>query len=144
MNNDYLIVNKKILPDYLEKVIEARDLLARKEVSTVTEAVQKAGISRNTYYKYKDFVYLPNTDAQRHAVISLILKDEPGALSSLINAITKTHANILTISQALPIAGKANVLISLDITNINCTIDELTSSLKKLPYARHVYLDAVE
>ena len=53
MNTDYLIVHKKILPEYLEKVIYARNLLERHEVPTVTEAVQKAGISRNTYYKYK-------------------------------------------------------------------------------------------
>ena len=50
----YLIVHKKILPDYLEKVIETRELLASREAATVTEAVQRAGISRNTYYKYKN------------------------------------------------------------------------------------------
>ena len=50
MSSDYLIVNKKLLPDFLDKVIEARNLLESREALTVTEAVQKAGISRNTYY----------------------------------------------------------------------------------------------
>ena len=53
MAEKYLIVNKKILPDYLDKVIEARHLLMSCEVLTITEAVQRVGISRNTYYKYK-------------------------------------------------------------------------------------------
>ncbi len=80
MSSDFLIVHKKILPDYLEKVIEARNMLEAKEAATVTEAVQKAGISRNTYYKYKDYVF-PYDDSRqtRRAVISLIVKDESGA-----------------------------------------------------------------
>ena len=53
MKKDFLIVSRKILPDYLDKVIYARNLLTNHEASTITEAVQKAGISRNTYYKYK-------------------------------------------------------------------------------------------
>ena len=56
MKSDFLIVHKKILPDYLDKVIEARKLLENKECSTVKEAVKQVGISRNTYYKYKDYV----------------------------------------------------------------------------------------
>ena len=54
MEKDYLIVSRKILPDYLDQVIQARDLLSSHEVSSVTEAVKKAGISRSTFYKYKD------------------------------------------------------------------------------------------
>ena len=104
-----------------------------------------AGISRNTYYKYKDYVF--DTDApmaKRHAVISMILKDESGSLSSVINALSDLNTNILTISQAIPIASKANVLISLDITNMTCTVDELTAALKRLPSSRRVHLDAIE
>lgn len=145
MSNDFLIVNKKILPDYLEKVIEARNLLENHEVSTVTEAVSKAGISRNTYYKYKDFVYShQEASASRHAVLTLILKDEAGSLLPVISLVTELQTNILTISQALPVAGKANVLITLDITAMKCTIDELTNKLKSLRSVRSVHLDAVE
>ncbi|MDO4413995.1 MAG: ACT domain-containing protein [Erysipelotrichaceae bacterium] len=145
MSKDYLIVNKKILPDYLEKVIEARTLLENHEVSTVTEAVAKAGISRNTYYKYKDFVFSQQeTSLSRHAVLTLILRDEAGSLSSVISTVTEEKTNILTISQALPVAGKANVLITLDITNMKCTMDDLTAKLKSLRSVRSVHLDAIE
>lgn len=145
MNNDYYVIHKKMLPDFIDKVIYARTLLETKEVSTVTEAVQKAGISRNTYYKYKDYIYERKKDeVSRHAIISLILKDERGALSSVINVLSEMHTNILTISQALPVANKANVLISLDITHIKGTIEDLTDRLKKLNHTRSVHLDAIE
>ena len=56
-NNKYLLVDKSILPPYFEKVIEARELLAGGVTKDVSKAVQMVGISRSTYYKYKDYVY---------------------------------------------------------------------------------------
>ena len=145
MKSDFLIVHKKILPDYLDKVIEARKLLENKECSTVKEAVKKVGISRNTYYKYKDYVYeTSDNKANRHAVISLILKNENGSLASVIHVLTNLGTSILTISQAIPIHEKANVLLSLDITSLSCSIDEMLSSLKEISSVRSVHLDAME
>lgn len=54
---DYFYVHKKILPNYLEKVLEAREMLDSREAATVTEATERIGISRNTYYRYKDYVF---------------------------------------------------------------------------------------
>ncbi len=145
MRSDYYIIHKSILPEYLDKVIYARNLLSNHEVNTVTEAVQMAGISRNTYYKYKDFVYEQNNVSNtRHAVITLILKDESGSLSSVIHTLSQYETSILTISQAIPIDHKANVLISLDVTNMTCSIQELLLKLKELPHVRKVQLDGVE
>ncbi len=145
MKSDFLIVHKKILPDYLDKVIEARKLIENKECSTVKEAVKKVGISRNTYYKYKDYVYeTSDNKANRHAVISLILKNENGSLASVIHVLTNLGTSILTISQAIPIHEKANVLLSLDITSLSCSIDEMLSSLKEISSVRSVHLDAME
>ena len=145
MSSDFLIVKKDILPDYLEKVIYARNLLDSHEAATITEAVRIAGISRNTYYKYKDSVYaVKETSVPRHAVVSLILKDEPGVLSLVLQELSNCGTSILTISQAIPIAGKANVLISLDITHMSLPIDELISRLKNLSPVRSAHLDAME
>ena len=145
MKSDCLIVHKKILPDYLDKVIEARKLIENKECSTVKEAVKQVGISRNTYYKYKDYVYeTSDNKTNRHAVISLILKNENGSLASVIHVLTNLGTSILTISQAIPIHEKANVLLSLDITSLSCSIDEMLSSLKEISSVRSVHLDAME
>ena len=145
MKSDFLIVHKKILPDYLDKVIEARKLIENKECSTVKEAVKQVGISRNTYYKYKDYVYeTSDNKTNRHAVISLILKNENGSLASVIRVLTNLGTSILTISQAIPIHEKANVLLSLDITSLSCAIDEMLSALKEISSVRSVHLDAME
>ena len=144
MKSDYLIVHKKLLPKYLEKVIEARDLLNSHEVSSISEAVKKVGISRNTYYKYKDYVFDQKSENRRHAVISLVLKDSPGTLSSVISALTNKRCNIVTISQAVPLAGLATVLITIDIRELEGSIDELIRELKKLSATKTVQLSAVE
>ncbi len=140
-----MIVHKKILPDYLEKVIEARNLLESKEVTTVTDAVKVVGISRNTYYKYKDYVFPYDSGRNvRRAVMSFIIKDESGSLSSILSALSSFSISILTISQAVPVAGKANVLLSVDISKVNTNLDEVIHKINQLPTVKNAHLDAVE
>ena len=73
MIEKYLIINKKVLPDYFEKVVDAKNLV--EHGFDVSSAVKKVGISRSTYYKYKDYVFTPNEDTTRgkRAIISLLL-----------------------------------------------------------------------
>ena len=115
----YYIVDSAILPDVLDKVIEARSLLQNGEVKQVSEAVKRVGISRGTYYKYKDYVFLPDKGmSARKAVISLMLHHDKGILSEVLNVMSKTNANILTINQNIPIHGWASVVISFDISEM--------------------------
>ena len=144
MLENYLIVHKKLLPPYLEKVIEARELLNSHKVDSISQAVKKVGISRNTYYKYKDFVFKEKSENSRHAVLSLVLKDSQGALSSVISCLSHKATNIVTISQAVPLSGLASVLITIDISQMSDSLDELISDLKKLPATRKVDLSAIE
>ena len=144
MKSDYLIVHKKLLPPYLEKVIEARELLNSHKVDSISQAVKKVGISRNTYYKYKDFVFKEKSENSRHAVLSLVLNDSQGALSSVISCLSHKATNIVTISQAVPLSGLASVLITIDISQMSDSLDELISDLKKLPATRKVDLSAIE
>ena len=144
MKSDYLIVHKKLLPAYLEKVIEARELLNSHKVDSISQAVKKVGISRNTYYKYKDFVFKEKSENSRHAVLSLVLKDSQGALSSVISCLSHKATNIVTISQAVPLSGLASVLITIDISQMSDSLDELISDLKKLPATKKVDLSAIE
>ncbi len=145
MKSDYMIVHRSILPDYYEKVIETRKLLAENENMSVTEAVKQTGISRNTWYKYKDYVFDPEENTGfKKAVISLILDDESGALSSVINELSRLGTSILTISQSLPVQGKANVMISLDTADMACASSEMIRALKKIKPVRAARLEAFE
>ncbi|MGB0404909.1 MAG: ACT domain-containing protein [Fusobacterium sp.] len=133
MKGKYLIVSKKILPDYYEKVIEARRILELGKTKSVSEAVKMVGISRSTYYKYKDDVFLPcNSNLGKKALVSLMLEHKRGVLSEVINYLSTVNGNIITINQNMPINNSASVIISLDISDINIPIEEIIVGLKDI------------
>ena len=145
MTKKYLIVNKKILPDVYEKVIEARNLINENSNINISEAVKKVGISRSTYYKYKDYVFSPTENSiGRMAVLSLMLSHKKGILSQVINDISKHNANILTINQTIPINEKANVSLSLDISGVDIAVDEMIDNIKKIEGVVSVSLLSIE
>ena len=130
MKNNYLIVEKSILPDCCEKVIEARTLLAEGRYRDVSEAVKAVGISRSTYYKYKDFVFFPDDfSPHRKAVISLSLAHETGKLGEVLGVVSSCGASVLTINQNLPINGKAHLVLSLDLTEAECSAEEIAEKI---------------
>ena len=130
INNKYLLVDKEILPSYYEKVIEARSLLSSGKVKDVSEAAKLVGISRSTYYKYKDYVFATNSDVNgRKAIISFTLAHKPGILSEVLSILSLNGANILTITQNLPVNSKAHVVMTIDVTALK---QDLTPLLKEL------------
>lgn len=131
MHNKYLIVDKNIVPDYFEKVIEARDLIKSGRCTNVSEAVKIVGISRSTYYKYKDSVFLPSdNDIGKKALISVMLEDKSGALSEVLNLISSCECNIITINQNIPINGVASVVISLDVSKATSHIEDILEKIE--------------
>lgn len=145
MGKEFLIVSKEILPDYYDKVIEARNLLSEGKVKGVSEAVKMVGISRSTYYKYKDFVFTPSENSMgRKALISVMLAHKKGALSEVLNYISFVNGNILTINQNIPINDVASVIISMDISETTITIEEIIVALKKFDFVKSAKLVAME
>lgn len=145
MLKKYLIVSKKILPDVYEKVIEARNLINSGSVKGISEAVKEVGISRSTYYKYKDYVFAPSENSiGRKAVLSMMLRHEKGVLSSVLNFLSGAKVNILTINQNIPINGKASVSVSLDISDIDQSIDDIIIDMKKVKGVSSVKLLSIE
>ena len=145
MLDNYLIIHKSILPEYYEKVVAARRLLEEGRVREVSQAVKDVGISRSTYYKYKDFILEPSEMAGgRKAVLSVMLSHEPGVLSAVLGHISEQGASVLTITQSLPIRGKASVTISLDISEMSCTMTELMQKIEHSSGVEQARLVAVE
>lgn len=145
MLDNYLIIHKSILPEYYEKVLEARHLLEDGKIKDVSQAVRQVGISRSTYYKYKDYILEPtDVSAGRKAVFSMMLAHEQGVLSALLRKISDARGNVLTITQSLPIRGKASVTISLDISDMEENFSNLFSELETIPGVEQLRLLAVE
>lgn len=145
MLSDYLIVEKSALPDYFIKVVEAHRLLQSGVYSQVIDAVHAAGISRSTYYKYKDKILEPSQlTVGRKASLMLQLNHRAGMLSKVIGTLSDWNANILTITQSLPIHGKASIMLSIDLSQLTEPMDALIESLDAIEGVEHVRLLALE
>ena len=53
----YFVVRERAVPEVLLKVVQAKKLLDSEKVSTVQEAAEQTGISRSSFYKYKDDIF---------------------------------------------------------------------------------------
>lgn len=145
MLSDYLIVEKSALPDYFIKVVEARRLLQSGVYSQVIDAVHAAGISRSTYYKYKDKILEPSQlTVGRKASLMLQLNHRAGMLSKVIGTLSGCNANILTITQSLPIHGKASIMLSIDLSQLSKGIDAMVDELTAIDGVDQVRLLALE
>ncbi|MCI9468184.1 MAG: ACT domain-containing protein [Oscillospiraceae bacterium] len=127
----YYLVQGDVLPDVFLKVVGARELLNTGEAKTVMEAVERMGISRSAFYKYKDSV-LPFRDMTRGRIFTfnLFLRDEMGVLSGILAIFAEVGANILTINQNIPSGGVALVTIAARLDNASETPDQLLVRLK--------------
>ena len=145
MLKSYLIIERTALPDYFLKVVEARKLLENGVCDQVSEAVRRVGISRSTYYKYKDRIIEPSELNIGHkATLMLTLTHEAGNLSRVLNEVSAFGANILTIIQSLPLHGTASIMISLDTNKMEHAIEQLIDDLQRLEGVEKVRLLAVE
>ncbi|KEI04247.1 ACT domain-containing protein [Clostridium botulinum] len=141
----YLIVNTKILPEVFEKVLQAKELLRTGKAKDITEAAKVVGISRSSYYKYKDFVFsvLEGTHVQK-ATIGLLLSHKTGTLSRILDRIAQINGNILTINQDIPVNNGASVTITFDISNMKMELQEFLNEIKKMDNVVKVSLIAME
>ena len=104
----YFVLKQKAVPEVLLKVVEAKRLLDSGKAVSVQEAAENVGISRRSFYKYKDDIFPFHDNAKGKTITMVIqLDDEPGLLSVVLRIVADYHANILTIHQSIPVNGIA-------------------------------------
>ncbi len=130
----YFIVEASVLPEVYRKVAEAKRLLETGEERTVNGAARRTGISRSAFYKYKDAVR-PFRDMLHGGVVTvqMLLRDQPGALSSVLNLLADWGGNVLTINQAIPGGGAAAVTVGLETGGLSSGVEELLAVLRERP-----------
>ena len=122
---EFYIVDKRILPNSIQSVIKVNDLVQHSKMSKY-EAIKKVGISRSTYYKYKDYIFQPSDNSiGKKALLSIMVKDKKGVLSGILNLLYSIDCNILTINQNIPINGTASVTISIDLSDSGIPIEDI-------------------
>ena len=71
----YFVVTKKAVPEVLLKVVEAKRLLESGKLPTIQDAVDAVGISRSSFYKYKDDIF-PFHDSTQGKTVTLSMQIE--------------------------------------------------------------------
>ncbi len=129
----FLVIEKTVLPEVFEKVLYASSLLEMGEAKNTSEATKKAGISRSVYYKYKDSVFpYTRSSAKGMITVQVVLSDRPGVLANFLSIFHNANANILTVTQNIPIKGRAFVSVSANTTHMSINMDEFLYNLKTL------------
>lgn len=141
----FYLVSSSILPEVIEKVVEAQNLLRSGKTRRICEAVKMVGISRGTFYKYKDSIFpFEAGQSSRKAIITLVIHDEKGVLSMILTRIAQLNCNVLAINQTIPINRVSNVVLTLDITDMPQSIEDLVALLRQLDHVSSCSLVSVE
>ena len=135
----YYVVREKAVPEVLLKVVEAKWLLDSKKVETVQEAADQVGISRSSFYKYKDDIF-PFRDDVKGKTLTFMLQmhDEPGLLSDVLNVVAEYRANILTIHQSIPTNGVATLTLSVEILPATGDVSSMIETIESRPDVQYL------
>ena len=143
--SEYFLVKKNAVPEVLLKVVEAKRLLDLEKVSSIQEATEAVGISRSSFYKYKDDIFPFHEDTQgRTITLTFQMDDEPGKLSEVLGIVAGVGANILTIHQSIPINGVATLSLSMQILQNTKDVSQMITDMENTQGVHHVKIIAKE
>ena len=141
----YYVVTGKAVPEVLLKVVEAKKLLDAEKVLTVQEATDQVGISRSSFYKYKDDIFPFHENAKGRTITMIMqMDDEPGALSEVLGKVAEYNANILTIHQSVPINGIASLTMSIEVLPTTKDLSEMMEQMESQKEIHYVKILARE
>lgn len=135
LDQKFYLVREDVLPEAMKKTLDAKELIERRKADSVWDAVKKVDLSRSAFYKYRDTVF-PFHTIVKERIITLFfhLEDRSGTLSELLGVVARYHGNVLTIHQTIPLQGRANVTLSLNVTDMQTNLDHLLAELKRLEF----------
>ena len=143
--SSYYVIKEKAVPEVLLKVVETKSLLETGKVMTVAEAVERTGISRSSFYKYKDDIFVFHDSSEgKTLTFTCEMEDEPGILSILLGIIAEYGANVLTIHQSIPINNMASLSISLQILPSTRDVAKMVEDMESLSGVHSIKIVARE
>jgi chorismate mutase len=139
MDKKFYLVREDVLPEAMKKTIDAKEMIDRGKAESIWDAVQKVDLSRSAFYKYRDTVF-PFSSIIKERLITLFfhLEDRSGTLSKLLGVVASAGCNVLTIHQTIPLQGRANVTLSLNVSDMGIGLDDLLSQLSELEFVEKV------
>lgn len=145
MSNEYLLISSKIAPEAFMKVLQVKKMLSEGKSTKINDAIAATGISRSTFYKYKDYVFEYNKKGvERVFTFFFDLADVSGVLSEILKIFAQGGFNVLTINQNIPVNGYANVTITARYGGEDVSFEELAAEIRQLNGVNKVQLLAVQ
>ena len=90
------------------------------------------GISRSSFYKYKDDIFPFHDNAKGKTITFMIqMDDETGLLSDVLHIVADYHANILTIHQSIPVNGVATLTLSVEVRDNTGNISKMVEEIEE-------------
>ena len=129
----FFVLREKAVPEVLLKVVEAKRLLDSGKMTSVQDATEAVGISRSSFYKYKDDIF-PFHENEKGKTVTMVIQldDEPGILSLVLKTIADFHANVLTIHQSIPVNGIASLSLSIDVFPATGDVEVMKDSIESI------------
>lgn len=141
----YYVLKENAVPKVLLLVVQAKKLLETGECASVAAATEAVGISRSSFYKYKDDIFPFHDDTKGKTVTMVIqLSDEPGLLSKLLERIAGCGVNILTIFQSIPVNGVATLTLSVDVLESSDDFSGAVDSIREIKGVHYIKILARE
>ncbi len=128
----YFVLKQKAVPEVLLKVVEAKRLIDSGKAASVQDATEAVGISRSSFYKYKDDIFPFHDNAKGRTITMVVqLDDEPGLLSLVLRIVADYRANILTIHQSIPVNGIASLTLSVEVLSDTGDISQMVGTIEQ-------------
>ena len=129
----FFVLKEKAVPEVLLKVVVAKRLLDSGKMTSVQDATEAVGISRSSFYKYKDDIF-PFHENEKGKTVTMVIQldDEPGILSLVLKTIADFHANVLTIHQSIPVNGIASLSLSIDVFPATGDVEVMKDSIESI------------
>ena len=143
--SSYFVLKEKAVPEVLLKVVEAKRLIESGKCQSVQDATEWVGISRSSFYKYKDDIFRFHEDSKGKTITMVIqLEDEPGLLSTVLKSEAEYGANILTIHQSIPVNGVASLTLSVEVLPETGDISDMIENIEGVEGIQYVKILARE
>ena len=129
-----VLVQVDVLPEVFRKVLEAKQLIATRQAKNSTDACRMVDLSRSAFYKYKDCIsFYDEMQVEQTMALYFRLSDQPGVLSGVLKILSDHGANILTVTQNLPLDQVAAVTVTIRIDRKTTDLTALSDQLSEEP-----------
>ena len=129
----FYLVDLAILPEAIKRTIKVKEILSTGETNSINDAVHKVGISRSTYYKYKDHVAAPYDESgYKVATLFIIMQMDLSVFIRIIRRVSKYSNEIISMNKSQVTHKLHASVITFNTDESGDTLIKLQESLKEM------------